>query len=481
MPSPPAPRLLKRLPRALFQPLASPGGPFYVTLLLALFRDTQSLGGLVARSRAQEHALSLLEDDASLESTEHLEDEEPGFGWSDEATSVDRKAKRTARAGAVLRYLERCGWLQTEMQTDFRQAYLIPDYAFRFLGVFDTFEREESLPLQGLVCAIHDLVSSAVREGSAHVRLPEAQRQLAHLHNLLAELYHNMGRHLEEILQRESTAEVLRHFLTGYREEVIDKAYHQLRTTDHVSRFRPAMLSAFERLLEEDLLASTANAWARAEKAADPAPFREGLSRIVMEMGERLEALDARLEALDVRHGQFVDAAVRMVERNVLASSTTSGHVHALLETLVSEDFDFNGATEVEGLGTLVDLFEMGYVDSLSQARPRRAAEKFEAKETRRKPPTRKEVAAARGRNVERLLRALSPERVKAFADKLLALKDPIRASEIPLSGPEELPMLIYLRVHGSGRNGYRATTILPHEWIRVHDVGFRDFLLTRA
>lgn len=475
--------LLRNIPRTFFHPLASPGAAFYARTLLALFRDNQSQGGLISRSRALEYALVGLEAEVALEETSHLDDEEPQFGWEDDG---DLAAKRQARAGAVLRYLERCGWLRTEMQRDFRQMFLLPDYAFRFLGVFDALDREEALPLQGLVCSIHDLITAAAREGNAHVRLPEAQRQLIHFQNLLAELHHNMGVHLESVLTKASSSEVLRQFLMGYREDIVDKAYHQLRTTDHLSKFRPAIYGSLERMSQPDALAQASSQWSQAERHVDALSSRDRLMALFMDIAERVEGLDGRLEGLDERHAQFVDAAVRMVEKHVRADSTTSGHVHRILETVLhSEDetdisnTDSKAGKLWRGLEALVDIFEMSFVDSSSQFVPRKASEKFSEKNVRRKTPLKRDIAAAREKNVERMLKAMSAERVSEYARKLLALKDPLLASEIPLSGPQELSLLIYLRVYGNGRHGFFARTLKPHCWVRVHNVGFREFTLS--
>ena len=130
-------------------------------------------------------------------------------------------------------------------------------------------------------------------------------------------------------------------------------------------------------------------------------------------------------------------------------------------------------------LNDLLDIFEMSFVDSLSQATPRKAAQKFAAKESKTRAPLKKDLAAARARNLDRMMKAMSPERVSEYAKKLLALKDPLLASEIPLSGPQELPFLIYLRIYGNGRHGFFARTKKPTEWIRVHNVGFREFTLS--
>jgi hypothetical protein len=54
----------------------------------------------------------------------------------------------------------------------------------------------------------------------------------------------------------------------------------------------------------------------------------------LVEIRDQFEALDRRLQDIDARHSQFVAAAVRAVELQLAAGSTTSGQLHGILQTL---------------------------------------------------------------------------------------------------------------------------------------------------
>jgi hypothetical protein len=235
------PALFSVIPISLFNPLASPGALVYADVLLALLADAQRHHLPLSRELAQSivaerinrpEALALTAD--TVEGGESL----TGNPVQGEADVVQ------AQASAVLRYLVRCGWLRAETQSDFAQAFIIPDYAFRLLRVFQEVAADEPPPLRGLICSIHDLLQAAVADGNADVRLPEAHRQTLHLLNGLKELQHNIGLHIERMLRQRKTSEALEQLFSSYHTEVVDRAYHQLRTTDHVSRYRPGVVAA---------------------------------------------------------------------------------------------------------------------------------------------------------------------------------------------------------------------------------------------
>ena len=106
--------LLGTLPPSLFQPLAAPGAPVYVRLLLDIYRQTQArpdplsrdlILSLIYQQLAEPQALALTDD-----------------AQSDESVAADQIDPLTARASAIVRYLDRCGWLKGETLSDFNCA-----------------------------------------------------------------------------------------------------------------------------------------------------------------------------------------------------------------------------------------------------------------------------------------------------------------------------------------------------------------------
>ena len=134
------------LPVKFFAPLAAKGQRVYLQILLHLFKETQENLGLVNRDILMAFALESMRDSANFSETNEIEDEEPAFGADPE--SDPPSVLQRARAGAILRYLENCGWYVTEMQSDFRQLFFIPDYSFRILKVLHELSDNQSVSLQ---------------------------------------------------------------------------------------------------------------------------------------------------------------------------------------------------------------------------------------------------------------------------------------------------------------------------------------------
>jgi hypothetical protein len=460
--------LFATIPPALFSPLASPGAPVYAGALLAIFAETRRHQQPLSR----ELALNLVRETLSeagdaLAATGDAEDE-PGAADADDPLTV--------RAGAVLRYLARCGWLRTETQSDFTQSYTLPDYAFRLLTALHEVASDEPLPIQGLIFSIYSLLQTSVREGSAHISLPEAHRQTMSLLSGLKELQHNIGVHIERVLRQLQARDVLEQVFTRYRGEIVDSAYHQLRTTDHVSRFRPGVLEALTHLSTDDHVLQIAQGMRASGSAPTVETAAERALTQIRDIRDQFEQLDRLLQAIDVRHSQFVDSAVRTVELQLTASTTTSGQLHAILAHLLGE-----GGDAAEDAAGIVELSALSLLDQESLSAPARAAVPFVATPAASDGPTPEEVAAAQEQTLRQLTRSVSRERVRRLAADLLGERGAVRAAETPLDGPASLPLLIYLRQYGDGALGYRVEDVPGGQWVERDGVGFRDFWIRKV
>ena len=69
---------------------------------------------------------------------------------------------------------------------------------------------------------------------------------------------------------------------------------------------------------------------------------------------------------------------------------------------------------------------------------------------------------------------------MRHFAESRLTNQSNVRGAELPFSGPDELPLLIYLRAYGDGSLGYVVEDKEEGKWIERDDIGYRDFLLRK-
>jgi hypothetical protein len=474
--------LFQIIPPTLFRPLAAQGAPVYAEVLLRLFAETQRHQRPISRDLAVNIIAETLTSPEALEITSDAASDDTDRSSS--SSKSDDPDDVIARSGAILRYLTSNGWLRIETQSDFSHAYTLPMHAFRLLSVLQDIADNESLQLQGVICAIHDLLQAAIRENTDTIRFQEAYRQTRFLLTSLKELQHNIGIHIQGVLEQLKARDVLEQIFTSYRSEIVDTAYHQLRTTDHVSRYRPAVLQALATLREEerlDVMAKQLRVRGDASTLSEAAVLLVDQIRIIR---EQFENLDQLLTAIDVRHSQFVDSAVRNIEHHLMASSTTSGQIYTILEHLITRETTPPGERLPAEYAPLLDLFSLHLFENESLAAPGRAAVPFEPETSDVETLAPEDREAAHNHTLEQLTRAVSRTRVRMYAEELLAGRDEIAAVDIPIDGPADLPLLIYLRAYGDGTLGYKVENPPAEEqavWIERDGVGMRNFLLRRT
>ncbi len=157
--------LFNALPASLFNPFTAPGAEVYADILADLFAESQRRPHPLSRNLVLDIILGRLANSETL-----------------------------ARAQDILSYLERCGWLRPETQSDFTRAYTLPAYAFELLQTLSKTATAEP-PIEGLMTAIHDLLQAAARGEGREARLIEAGRLTLQLQTELKKLQHNPGSH----------------------------------------------------------------------------------------------------------------------------------------------------------------------------------------------------------------------------------------------------------------------------------------------
>ncbi len=461
---------LESLPPGLFQPLAAPGRDVYIKTLLVLFQLAQESHGLVSRERLAEEVFSVLSSEKVLAQTDGLFEEEPHMGVDESDSFEDR---RRARGLALIRYLERSGWFRTEMQADQSAHIVLFDHSFRLLDCLHNFAVSESAPLQGIICSIHDLLHAASTGDNLEVRVTEAARQCESLLTALRELEHNIGVHMEHLLLEEDIPAVLKRLLHRYGEEIVDSGYHKLKTTDHVSRYRPALLQSLQ--VVEALSAS------------------ESVHSKLHFLQDSFESLDEKIDRIDDRHKLFVDAAVRRVEKMLMGTSTVSGFASTVLSHALSElqgkevvrpvDSAGEGQEAEKPLTDLFDFIRVGFVGSSSLFQPRRAAVPFLPTPGKTKRVSKRQISEARKETQRHLKRAMGKQRIADLATLLFeeccseeATPKSIRVSDLDINTAEKLALVIYLRSYGDGSLGYVAKDVTPPFWVRKGEMGFYDF-----
>jgi DNA-binding transcriptional ArsR family regulator len=128
----------------------------------------------------------------------------------------------------------------------------------------------------------------------------------------LSELNHNIRRYVERATKQTDVTELLRMQFDDYS-HTLGPAYHALKTSDHVSRYRRGIVNQAQKwLFNEKWLKETAEELALQSRFT-PAQAEQEIAHYLDFIVDQLEGLDPLIADIDARHAQYLRTSLRQV------------------------------------------------------------------------------------------------------------------------------------------------------------------------
>jgi Wadjet anti plasmid transformation system JetA-like protein len=256
---------------------------------------------------------------AEMEAQESEEQNPPPLRSASGAVVTGQKSE-DEYAGFILRRLAETGWVEREQHADYSETILLPDYAFTLLEALRNIQDQKPREFTGQLYAAHQLLTnSRSKDFSPALALTQAYENVRQVVRGLSELNQNIRRYIERATKGREVAELLRLQFDDYA-QTLGPAYHALKTSDHVSRYRRDIVAKLQ-------------AWARSaewlERAAEelatqsrltPAQGEHEISRDIEFVVHQLEGLDPLLEEIDRRHAQYLRTSLRQIRYQLVSA-----------------------------------------------------------------------------------------------------------------------------------------------------------------
>jgi hypothetical protein len=337
------------LPSSFFSPLASPNRDDYAACLLVFYRLFQESPGGVERSalvgrfaeryveagrlpEAETEAAAADPTSADAEADEAADDAaDPAAGGLDPA--------RTA-AARTLRVLVAAGWLGEETLPDYTRMVTIAANAKPFFDALDLTERGGALEYESHIVAIYSSLCGDAAAEHGHHAVLNAHYHLNLLVDSLKVLSQNIRAHYGRLLEESAGADIpdiLRLHYDRYLEEVVDRAYARLKTSDNLSRYRPRIARAVNAFLaDEPWMDRTASALAllRREGKADA---RRRLAALLADIRDQLRALDPAIDDIDRRNMLYARSSLERIRSRLRSDGSAAGKLQSIAGAVAAD------------------------------------------------------------------------------------------------------------------------------------------------
>ena len=385
------------------------------------------------------------------------------------------------RANWILRRLVDAGWLEREQQADYVEFIVLPDYAFTLLEALRAIQEQKPREYTGQLYAAHQLLTNENDDFSPALALTQSYENVRQVVRGLNELNQNIRRYTERITRDRPVAELLRLQYDDYA-QVLGPAYHALKTSDHISRYRRDIVTRLQEWqLDGDWLDHTADELATQGRLT-PAQASDEINHYVRFISNQLECLDPLLGEIDRRHAQYLRTSLRQIRYQLVSAD---GGFKDRLASLARE----LAALQAEGQTYAPDDMppfqapQVRHPDANSlYTLPRRRAP-FAPAPIVSPVLDPADVRSLRAVTLQELGQAITPAKIQGFVGQFLNGNQSMHVRDLPpeaFEKEEDLPWLIYTIAYGNHPEVNYNLEPLPGEPVTLGPVRVRPFQLVK-
>ncbi len=469
------------LPASLFNLLSSQAGDLqihYVAILLRIYRMAEfNRFGLT-----REMVIAEIVDYLAHEGGEGLDAVADVVRETEEGEEDSVSASEVQEyASWILRRLVEAGWLEREQQVDYTEFIILPDYAFTLLEAFRTIQEQKPREYTGQLYTAHQLLTNENDDFSPALALTQAYENVRQVVRGLNELNQNIRRYTDRVTRERPVAEVLRLQYDDYA-HALGPAYHALKTSDHVSRYRRDIVARLQEWqIDGDWLGHAADELATQGRLS-PAQAATEISHYLRFIVNQLEGLDPLLDEIDRRHAQYLRTSLRQIRYQLVGADGGFKDRLILLARGLADLQAEGEEVSPEGMPPF-QVAPIRQPDAGSLYTPPRNRAPFAPSPIIASVLDPADVHALRAVTLEQLGLAITPAKIQRFVGQFFNGHRVLHVSDLPpdaFDQEEDLPWLIYTIAYGNHPEVNYNVEPLAGEPVALGIVQVRPFQLVK-
>lgn len=396
-----------------------------------------------------------------------------------EGEDVEGKSARD-KANWMLRKLENYGWIDIETDKSYVQRVNFKEYAVKVIRTLLEIAEGKQIEYQGYIYTIYSLVRSATdNPGIVLLSIVENTDMLiTGLKNLSSSIKH----YIDELTRYKAPAEIMNVLFNDYIENIVDKAYHRLLTSDNVSKFRPEIIERLESKSRSKSYVDKATEELAGIREISRDEAEELVYHYIHEVIDAFQNMDEILSEINHKNTQYQRAAINRAKFYLIGGEDVRGQIKEILsgmnEKINQEEMDLNGIYRIEFMDELIRIYSSAVLNEKSLYTPIEGKKAFEPEKLLDEEPDQELRNEKMKRMLEKLARVLNPEKINNYVENQLGDRRKMLASELPLENTDDFVKMIYIRLYGQRKN--MRYTIDVKEMIRKDGYRFTDFMIHR-
>ncbi|MFD1402619.1 Wadjet anti-phage system protein JetA family protein [Robinsoniella peoriensis] len=336
-------------------------------------------------------------------------------------------------ATRILNWLLKAQWLK-KLDDYYMQVtnIIIPDYAAIFIDAFERLNSDEEDDTQIYIQNIYAILFSFKNDPRANTSLLKtALVNVRKLNKSLQDMLHNMDKFFTSLLEQKNYADLLKEHLEGYVEEIINKKYHILKTSDNFYLYKTD-IKGWIREMQSDM------EWISLMSRREQKEINEGdMLRILDDIERGFDDIEHRISFMDREHMKYVRATVTRLNYLLNGEADRRGLVIQLLNELSAGQGQEDKIKEVSAR---MNLSSFEILSDKSLYKKRRAKSSFHAEN--RSEEVREELSREEILKLNQLHNRYSKKQIEEFIENRME-NGRMKVSDSMIETIEEFEQLI--------------------------------------
>ena len=380
----------------------------------------------------------------------------------------------------MLRRLEYYGWIEVETDKSYVQRANFRDYAVKIIKTLLEIEEGKQIEYQGYIYTIYSLVRSST--DSPGIVLLSILENTDMLITGLKNLNSGIKRYIDELTKYKTSAQIMDVLFNDYIENIVDKAYHRLLTSDNVSKFRPEIVERLESKSRSRSYIEKASAEIAGIREIGIEQAEELVYQYIHEIIDAFQNMDEILSQINQKNTQYQKAAINRAKFFLIGGEDIRGQLKEILsevnEKINEENMELGGIYRIAFLDEMIRIYSCSVLDERSLFVPIEGKKEFKPVELMNDQPDTELRQAKLKKMMEKMERVLNPQKINAYVLECMKDRAEILASQLPLETAEDFVHMIYVRLYGQRKN--MKYVIEAGKDIAVNGYRFRDFIIRK-
>lgn len=248
--------------------------------------------------------------------------------WEENETEFDMLETPSSR---ILNWLLKTGWLKRiEDYQTLVTNIVIPDYSAVFIDAFERLSSEDMQDTEIYIQNVYATLFSFKNDSRANLgMLRTALVNTKRLNKALQDMLHNMDKFFARLLEQNNYEDLLREHLDGYVEEIVQKKYHILKTSDNFYIYKMDIKKCLRDMREDEEWIEEIRT-----RAAQMGDTKDDVLDLLDQIERGFDDIEHRIANMDKEHAKYVRATVTRLNYLLSGETDTKGLVVQLLNRM---------------------------------------------------------------------------------------------------------------------------------------------------